>query len=424
MTAAPVSLPQVLVMLADPILEGPYRTILQSPSYCTVWCEKGEHWKESLLSFQYHVIVVDFSLFPEGAIESLLAIKKLSPEADIIVLSESEDPRIAIEAFRNGVSDYFLKPTNPETLAWAIEKVVRRRGFYPSNTPFGADLTVFSAAHHINVAESDDKMRDLTLKHLSSVLRAATGAWAFPETEQTGLTGHPEKWVKDGRAWIPLKEKWMGGVVLEGISGPPDERQLGRAEFLVRNLENALENQRRFAEVKQLTYVDDLTGLYNSRYLEIALEAAIEEYRRTNQGFSVLFIDIDHFKKVNDGNGHLVGSQLLIDLAQLLKKNMRKPDHLFRYGGDEFIALLHGSTSKKAIEAAERLRIEAEQRKFFVHNKELKLTLSIGVATFPEHGRDKKTMIQMADNAMYAGKKQGRNTVFMADILAPKKTAA
>ena len=431
MNLAPQSLPQVLILLADPILEGPYRQLLKSPSYCTVWCEQGDRWKESLLSFSYHVIVVDFSLFPETPMESLLAIKKLSPESEIIVLSHSDDVRIAISAFQNGVSDYFLKPTSPETLAWSIEKIIRKRALLPADESLNADLMVFEAAHHIGIAESDNKMRELALKHISSVLHASHAEWRWPEegtksltSFESGLTSHPEKWVSNDTAWIPLKSPWMGGIALAGITSAADASDLARAEFLVRNIEISLENYQRYSHLKELSYVDDLTGLYNSRYLTIALDAAFSHHAKSHQSFSLLFIDIDHFKNVNDGNGHLVGSQILVELGHLLKRTIRKPDLLFRYGGDEFIAILYHANSSQGLEVAERLRSETQDQRFFIHQKEMKITLSIGVATFPEHGSDKKTILQMADNAMYSGKKQGRNSVFIAEPMTPKKSAA
>jgi diguanylate cyclase (GGDEF)-like protein len=101
---------------------------------------------------------------------------------------------------------------------------------------------------------------------------------------------------------------------------------------------------------------------------------------------------------------------------------LRKPDHLFRYGGDEFIALLYEIDAKKALEAAERLRSEIEHKSFFIQSKEYKITLSIGVARFPDHGQDKRAVLQMADDAMYNSKKSGRNRVFSAGTIDPTPT--
>src|ERR1700687_1132038 len=119
--------PQVFALIADTILEGLYKNGLSSSDYCIVWCERGDRWKENLLHFDYDVIIVDFTLFPNDPINTLLAIKKLSPESSIIVLTDSEDVRVAIAAFRMGITDYFLKPTNPESLTWAVERILRTK---------------------------------------------------------------------------------------------------------------------------------------------------------------------------------------------------------------------------------------------------------------------------------------------------------
>jgi len=443
------SLSQVLILLSDAILEKVYRSELASPAYCTVWCENGEGWKENLLAFSYDAIVVDLSLFP-NPIETILTIRKLSPDSAVLALTESHDARIVVSAYQNGVADCFLKPVSPETLRWHLEKIVRKKNLLSTSETLNADLVVFSAAHQLHQCEEDTQMRALALKHLMSVLNASTGAWLWPQesggrtpeclaggesvlaaipnmtsvewlrnTFDQGITAHPTQWVNKDFIWIPLRDAKLGGIFIIGAVVAPDASTLARAEFLVRNLEIALENQQRYLQVKQLTLVDDVTGLFNSRYLDMAVSSAID----TQSRFSILFIDIDRFKSVNDGSGHLIGSQMLVELAGMLKVRMRRPDLLFRYGGDEFIALMYGADAKKAAEAAERLRAEVENKRFFIENKEFRITLSIGVATFPEDGREKKLILEMADQAMYAGKKEGRNRVFAAADLLKKKAA-
>ncbi len=445
-------LPQVFMMLADPVLERVYRSHINNTEYCFVWCEQSDRWKQSLLYFEYDVIIVDFSIFPSQPIDHLLAVRKLAPEAELIVLTDNEDVRVAVAAFQMGIAEYFLKPTPPESIAWSIEKILRRRRMRSSHASLNADLMVFSAAQHIGLADNAAKMRELTLKYLTSLLQADGAGWFVPETasKATGfqwnelhamdgpalgqhfdtfakthgqllqsasvgqLASHSELWFPSPFACIPLKMPAMGGAFVVGVKAELDSALHARVEFLIRNLEISLENLHRLAEVRKLTYIDDLTGLYNARYLEIAVTAAIDTYQRTERGFSILFIDLDHFKRVNDTHGHLVGSRLLVEVAHFLKQEMRKPDQLFRYGGDEFLAVLHGATSQLATQVAERLRADVEKKKFYIHNKELSITLSIGVATFPEHGHDKQVVIQMADDAMYCGKKSGRNRVFTA----------
>jgi len=437
-------LPQVLVLLSDPILERVYRAELGSAHYCAVWCEKGERWKENLLAFPYDVVVVDLGLFPNPQ-EIIPTVRKLAPDSAILALCDPLDARTVVNAYQNGVTECFLKPVSPETIRFSLESIVRKKKLLATSDSLNADLLVFSAAHRLHQCEDDAQMRRLSMKNLAAIFGAAAGAWLWPDgsrpaeclpgseslltnlptlastkwlnqTFEKSITAHPTRWINKGFLWIPLRDPKLGGLFLLAPSEVPDNFVLARAEFLVRNLEIALENRERYASVKQLTLIDDVTGLYNSRYLEMAVGAAIEAQSR----FSVLFIDIDRFKGVNDGHGHLIGSQMLVELAELLKQRLRRPDLLFRYGGDEFIALMYGADPAKSLEAAERLRAEVEAKRFFIEKKEFRITLSIGVATFPDHGRDKKQILEMADQAMYHGKKEGRNKVFSAKDLIKK----
>lgn len=165
---------------------------------------------------------------------------------------------------------------------------------------------------------------------------------------------------------------------------------------------------------KNLSYLDELTGLYNQRYLPMVLAHEIERARRDNGQFSLLFLDVDYFKMVNDGRGHLVGSKLLIELGEILKKQVRACDYAFRYGGDEFIVLLGSSNSENSKKVAERIRKSVEEHNFQVEGHSLNLTISIGLASYPEHAQSASGLIQIADQAMYYGKRKSRNIVFVA----------
>jgi diguanylate cyclase (GGDEF)-like protein len=167
-------------------------------------------------------------------------------------------------------------------------------------------------------------------------------------------------------------------------------------------------------EAKNMSYMDELTGLYNQRYLPHVLDHEIERGRREDSPFSLLFLDIDYFKMVNDGRGHVVGSKLLIELGQVLSRQIRSCDYAFRYGGDEFIVLLGGSNAKNSEKVAERIRKAVEGHPFEIDNHKFKLTISIGLASFPEHSQSASGLIQLADQAMYYGKRKSRNIVFVA----------
>lgn len=183
----------------------------------------------------------------------------------------------------------------------------------------------------------------------------------------------------------------------------------------------ALANARYVKLVQHLTITDDCTGLFNSRYLYTMLEneIAAENDPRVipiQPHFSLLFLDLDHFKSVNDTHGHLVGSRLLAEVGNVIKRTLG-PNHAgFRYGGDEFVALLRGLDKPCAFELAGRLR-EAIRDNDFLSGEglSLKLTASFGLATYPQDGDTLHAIIRSADTMMYHAKARGRDQIAVAD---------
>lgn len=163
-----------------------------------------------------------------------------------------------------------------------------------------------------------------------------------------------------------------------------------------------------------LSLTDDVTGLFNQRYLPQVLSQEILRAQRSKENFSVLFIDMDHFKKVNDNRGHLTGSKLLQQMAHLLKRCVRAYDFCFRYGGDEFLVVMTNCPQSDAESVAERIRVTVEKTTFIADQQSLNLTVSIGIATFPVHAQTSEQLIRMADEAMYDAKNRSRNIVFVA----------
>ncbi len=169
-----------------------------------------------------------------------------------------------------------------------------------------------------------------------------------------------------------------------------------------------------YLEAKNLSYIDEVTGLYNQRYLPVVLEHEIQRSRREKTEFSLLFLDIDYFKMVNDGRGHWVGSKLLVELGRVLRSEVRTCDYTFRYGGDEFIVVLGNASLENAKKVAERIRTAIEKQSFLVEGHTFNLTVSIGLAGYPTHAQTVAGLIQIADQAMYYGKRKSRNIVFVA----------
>lgn len=169
-----------------------------------------------------------------------------------------------------------------------------------------------------------------------------------------------------------------------------------------------------YTKMKRLSYTDDLTDLYNQRFLGEALDKCIEHSDKNNESFAVMFMDIDHFKRVNDTKGHLVGSRILVELGKIIKQNIRAKDYGFRYGGDEYLVILTNTHPKSAKIVAERIRKQVESTVFEYDEHKVSITISIGIATYPHHAKTKEDVIELADEAMYYGKHKSRNVVFVA----------
>ncbi len=174
----------------------------------------------------------------------------------------------------------------------------------------------------------------------------------------------------------------------------------------------AIENARYVERVRELVVTDDLTGLYNSRYLLDLLDYEIDRARRYGYPVSLVFLDLDFFKDVNDTYGHLVGSRLLAEVGRLIRGQIRKADVAIRYGGDEFVVVLPNTPKEGAVTMATHLRTRLRDQ-YFLEDEgyRIRLTASFGVATFPDDAETKLALIRMADRAMYRVKDSTRDGV-------------
>lgn len=177
----------------------------------------------------------------------------------------------------------------------------------------------------------------------------------------------------------------------------------------------SLENTQLYEEVQKLAVQDPLTGLYNRRgFTEIA-QREFERARRFQRPLSLLFIDLDHFKKVNDTHGHPIGDQVLIGTASLWQRELRNVDVLCRYGGEEFVVLLMESNLVNAGMIGERLRATTERTAFNTENGDIQVTVSIGVAELVADMSGLNELIHLADQALYKAKSSGRNRVVCSE---------
>jgi len=162
---------------------------------------------------------------------------------------------------------------------------------------------------------------------------------------------------------------------------------------------------------------DELMGIYNRRYIMSRLKEEFERYKRYQLPFSLLLIDIDHFKKVNDPYGHVVGDKFLIKLARLISKNLRPSDIFARYGGEEMAILLPNTWQTEAKIVAEKIRVIVEEKNIDIDISNevetlfLNCTISIGVSTSSKDLKKGNDIVQQADEALYLAKEEGRNLV-------------
>jgi diguanylate cyclase (GGDEF)-like protein len=185
-----------------------------------------------------------------------------------------------------------------------------------------------------------------------------------------------------------------------------------RLDHLVRLVQNEGRWLRKLDRTQAELYRDELTGLYNYRYLEIAIDHELRRADRFQTNFCLLFLDLDSFKPINDRHGHCSGSSVLKQVAEVLRDAVREIDIPIRYGGDEFVVLLLGATCSKGVLAAERVRRHIEAKEFRLEDgATARLTASIGVAAYPEHARDRASLLRLADETMYSSKRSGKNRV-------------
>ncbi|MCP4150054.1 MAG: GGDEF domain-containing protein [bacterium] len=195
--------------------------------------------------------------------------------------------------------------------------------------------------------------------------------------------------------------------------------------------QNLRENEKKIEELllkfKEQSVMDGLTGLYNQAYFFLMLNMQMEKAKRYNHPFSLILFDLDNFKNYNDHNGHVLGSEALRRIALLMRKVFRSSDILAKYGGDEFVVILPNSDKIGAFLGADRLRETVQQEPFpgAEHQPLGCVTLSLGIASYPEHGETTTEIMNNADKALYCAKEEGRNKAvihspdFDTDITTP-----
>src|SRR5438477_1352261 len=226
------------------------------------------------------------------------------------------------------------------------------------------------------------------------------------------------KWETRSIICVPLKSKHRVLGVIQLINCAMEsftDNEMFFLHALCDYAAIAIDNARAVEKIQELTITDDCTGLYNARHLYKTLESEVYRSHRFNYEFSVIFVDLDHFKQVNDTHGHLVGSKLLNEIGFMIKSHLRLIDYAFRYGGDEFVVLLPQTGKESALVVARRLRDNLRTSNFCAEEGlNLNVRASIGVATYPHDAKTPQDIIRQADEMMYLVKNSSRDNIGIA----------
>jgi len=274
-------------------------------------------------------------------------------------------------------------------------------------------LMHYRKASPVVIEETKKRLLEVILERRAGAAFARIHARLF--TPASGPTGAEETTLR-GFACFPIVtgDRLVGLLALAGknvaLMNKESEEfldQVANQAFIV------MENSRLFERVRNMSIRDSLTELFNHRH---SIELLTHEFHRMGryqqEGVSVLMIDIDHFKEINDDHGHLAGDMVLREVARLLTDSVRTVDSVGRYGGEEFLLVLPHTTRADAVKTAERIRKRIEEHAFWTGEKELEVTVSVGISSFPAEGVDSPSaLLREADIALYRAKESGRNRV-------------
>ncbi|RMF42882.1 MAG: diguanylate cyclase [Deltaproteobacteria bacterium] len=445
--------PVVLVADDELFFRRVFADILDREGYQLDVVDSGQAAINRLQRGDVDLVLTDLVMPGLDGLEVLRCARELDNPPDVVLVTGNATLETAVQALKNGARDYLVKPCNPEELKHLVHTCLEQRRLVNENGLLKSQLELFRKGQQLSSQIELDRLLSGAVNTLLREMGDGRG-FAFlcsdKNVEQLlGLAGledydarvladcllpqarEANGWVRIGHPpgnapdklppdcrqilLFPLtsQDECKGGLALINPPGKdlPPSSEMENLEFLAEQTNIGFDNAFRYQGARELIYTDDLTGLYNQRYLEIAIDQEIRRADRYGLEFSVLFFDIDYFKKVNDTHGHLSGSRALQEVANLLRRSIREVDIPFRYGGDEFTALLVETGAEGAAIVAERLRRAIEQHVFLRDlDQDTNLTASIGYATYPGDAATKKQILQLADNAMYLGKKS-RNVV-------------
>jgi len=458
---------KILIVDDDHFFRNLYSEILSLEGYEVATASSGREAIEYVKTNAVDLVVTDLMMPDMNGQEVLERTKQHNALTDVILITGHGTIESAISALKSGAFDYLRKPVNKDELLLSVSRCIDQKRMLEENQGLKRSLKLLEVSRTISSCLDKEKLYDNSLDAIIQEISSEAGISLFREKvrsddafyvkaarqispdvaekvvslfniwfsnnkgikENVALYGMDDFIAGEGKfiegikslLLVPVKvEGDLEGFILTFNHSPVDSYSsldIENAKFIAEQTTLAFGNVEKYLNAQEMAYIDSLTDLHNTRYLDITLESEIKRSMRSKVPFSVLFMDLDHFKNINDVHGHLVGSKLLIEVGAILLKCVRDVDTVVRYGGDEFTIILVDTGRDGAYKVAERIRATIEANLFLSkEGLKLKLTASIGLATFPFHAKDKKELLDMADRAMYYGKNRSRNTVYVAPL--------
>ncbi len=441
---------QILLVDDEKVARSLYTDFLAGAGHDVTAVGSAAEAKEALQKGRFDLLVTDLILPQSDGLELLQFARATQPEVEVLVITALDKVEPAVRAIKSGAADYLVKPIQPEVLAHAVTRALTQHSLLKQNLALRQHVSLLEAGQRIATTLDRERLIDVAASAFLGMCGAQavaifssdagqlrlSGAQGFGERPHDELVAALEGPVGetvndidpqgqeirleglgfDTAHLVPVfeGEALLGAALLLYADSISDDG-VAAAPFLARHLGLALRNLGKFAAVEDLVYLDDLTHLFNSRYLELILDKEFKNAAKAEKPFALLFLDLDYFKSINDTHGHMVGSKLLVEVSRVLKGCVRDNDVLCRWGGDEYVALLRGTDSGGALKVAERIRRAIEGHRFLAREGfSLNVSTCIGIAAFPEHAQDKDALLDLADRAMYRGKKGTRNIIYMA----------
>ncbi len=444
----------ILLVGEDLCIRDMYANLLQAEGYQVETASCGTDCLDMLAKGRYSLVIADLVMPDVSGLEILSHLHASYPTVDVILVTENANFESAVSALKLGVSDYLLKPVNPEELKHSVSRSIQQRHLLDENLELKNMISLLRASQAIAGCLDYEQLYLLLVESIASEVSLDRALGFFMVHGGLELKVAKEISVESGiiltdeiyerfesmftekssfehlhLTSTPLTNEFseaylfpvytlseMVGVIVllnnPSCELPDITKSSKNIQFFVEQSLRAFENVKSFSRANDMLFIDEVSGLYNYRYLNIALEREIKRAERYASHIAVLFIDVDSFKQVNDKHGHLVGSSVLSEFGAVIKKAVRDVDIVLRYGGDEYTVILVEASSKIAEIVAERIRKHVEAFHFSgTKSQIIRLTCSIGYACCPEDTASKDVLLEMADKAMYAGKTSGKNCI-------------